>query len=85
MKYSYADFELAGVVRETVNLPKNMWKITDAEQFKWLDNKIGGSVKGYTWHHREIPGKMQFVPTEIHNSTIHNGGRTVNLWADAPR
>lgn len=34
MRYGFADFESAGVVKETVYLPEDMWKITDAEQFK---------------------------------------------------
>ena len=85
MRYGFADFESAGVVKETQYLPENMWKMSDAEQFKWLDEQIGGTVEGYTWHHTEIPGKMQLVPTGIHNITTHNGGRTAGMWADAPR
>lgn len=85
LRYGFADFESAGVVKETVYLPESMWKMTDAEQFKWLDEQIGGTVKGYTWHHTEIPGKMQLVPTGIHNITTHNGGRTAGMWADASR
>ena len=72
-------------LKETQYLPENMWKMSDAEQFKWLDEQIGGTVDGYTWHHTEIPGKMQLVPTGIHNITTHNGGRTAGMWADAPR
>ena len=85
MRYGFADFESAGVVKETQYLPENMWKMSNAEQFKWLDEQIGGTVDGYTWHHTEIPGKMQLVPTGIHNITTHNGGRTAGMWADAPR
>jgi hypothetical protein len=85
MRYGFADFESAGVVKETQYLPENMWKMSDAEQFKWLDEQIGGTVDGYTWHHTEIPGKMQLVPTGIHNITTHNGGRTAGMWVDAPR
>ncbi len=85
MRYGFADFESAGVVKETQLLPENMWKMSDAEQFKWLDEQIGGTIEGYTWHHTEIPGKMQLVPTGIHNITTHNGGRTAGMWADAPR
>ena len=85
MRYGFADFESAGVVKETQYLLENMWKMSDAEQFKWLDEQIGGTVDGYTWHHTEIPGKMQLVPTGIHNITTHNGGRTAGMWADAPR
>ena len=64
---------------------KEMWRLSDSEQFKWLDEKIGGHVNGYTWHHTEIPGKMELVPTGIHNIITHNGGRTKGMWADAPR
>ena len=85
MRYGFADFESAGVVKETQYLPENMWTVSDAEQFKWLDEQIGGTVEGYTWHHTETPGKMQLVPTGIHNITTHNGGRTAGMWADAPR
>ena len=85
MKYGFADFESAGVVKETVYLPEEMWKMSDAEQFKWLNEQIGGAMEGYTWHHTEVPGKMQLVPTGIHNITTHNGGRTTGMWADASR
>ncbi|MFC9710477.1 HNH endonuclease [Paenibacillus sp. NPDC056933] len=37
----------------------------------------------YTWHHTEVPGKMQLVPFCIHNITTHNGGRSTGMWADA--
>lgn len=32
-------------------------------------------ILDYTWHHTEISGKMQLVPTGIHNITLHNGGK----------
>ncbi|WP_442857215.1 HNH endonuclease signature motif containing protein [Butyrivibrio sp. INlla14] len=46
---------------------------------------MGGSVPGYTWHHAEIPGVMQLVPTGLHNIVSHNGGRSPGMWADAAR
>lgn len=76
MRYGFADFASAGVVEETVQLPKKFWKISDKEQFKWLDEQIGGTRKGMTWHHN---------PFGIHNITPHNGGRTKGMWADSPR
>ena len=85
VRYGFADFESAGVVMKTQYLPENMWKMSDAEQFKWLNEQNGGSVEGYTWHHTETPGEMQLVPAGIHNITTHNGGRTAGMWADAPR
>ena len=85
MRYGFADFRSAGLVEETVNLPEELWLKTDKEQFEWLNNKIGGFREGMTWHHTEIPGKMELVPFGIHNITPHNGGRTVGMWAYAPR
>ncbi|WP_254903153.1 HNH endonuclease [Bacillus toyonensis] len=38
-----------------------------------------------TWHHTEVPGKMQLVPYRIHGITVHNGGRTKGMWSHAPR
>ncbi|MEG0528419.1 MAG: HNH endonuclease, partial [Longicatena sp.] len=85
MKFGFADFAGAGVVEETVQLPEKFWKLLDEEQFKWLDEQIGGMRNGMTWHHTEVPGKMELVPFGIHNITAHNGGRTKGMWADAPR
>ncbi|MGE7902935.1 HNH endonuclease [Peribacillus sp. NPDC094092] len=85
MRYGFADFFGAGLVEETVYLPKDFWKLSDRKQFTWLDEQIGGHREGMTWHHTEIPGKMELVPYGIHNITPHNGGRTTGMWADAPR
>ena len=85
MRYGFADFKTPGLVKETVKLPENMWKLSDVEQFAWLNEQIGGKVEGYTWHHTETPGIMELVPTGIHDVTTHNGGRTVGMWADASR
>ncbi|MBC1553273.1 hypothetical protein HB901_11150 [Listeria booriae] len=85
LRYGYADFAKAGVVEKTVYLPESLWKMSDKEQFQWLDNSIGGHREGVTWHHTEIPGKMELVEYGIHNITPHNGGRTTGMWADAPR
>ncbi|WP_246141266.1 HNH endonuclease [Bacillus marasmi] len=85
MRYGFADFASAGVVEETVQLPEKFWKLSDKEQFKWLDEQIGGTRKGMTWHHTEVPGRIELVPFGIHNITPHNGGRTKGMWADAPR
>lgn len=51
-------------------------------QFAWLNEQIGGEVKGYTWHHSERAGIMQLIPFGIHNITTHNGGRSPGMWAD---
>ncbi len=85
LKQGFADFKAAGLVKETVYLPESKWKLSDAEQFKWLDEQIGGPIKGYTWHHTEVPGKMELIPMGIHNIIAHNGGRTTGMWAGYPR
>lgn len=85
MRYGFADFSRAGVVEETVYMPEKFWRLSDREQFKWLNEQIGGHREGMTWHHSEIPGKMELVPYGIHQITPHNGGRTTGMWADAPR
>ncbi|EOO28492.1 hypothetical protein ICM_02497 [Bacillus cereus BAG1X2-3] len=85
MRYGFADFKSAGLVVEIKQLPERLWLMSDEEQFKWLDNAIGGRPEGMTWHHTEVPGKMELVPFGIHNITIHNGGRSAGMWADAPR
>lgn len=33
---------------------------------------------GYTWHHHEDSGKMQLIPTDIHDYIKHNGGFSKN-------
>ncbi|HFR3767375.1 TPA: HNH endonuclease, partial [Streptococcus suis] len=85
MRFGFADFKGAGLVEEAVDLPKDLWLKSDAEQFKWLDEQIGGSHPGMTWHHTEIPGKMELVPTGIHNIITHNGGRSPGMWGYGPR
>ena len=35
-------------------------------------------VPGYTWHHHQERGRMQLVPTDIHDETGHTGG--MKMW-----
>lgn len=35
-------------------------------------------ISGLTWHHNEIPGKMQLVDSVTHDKCRHTGGR--NIW-----
>ena len=84
-KFGYADFAGAKQVVETLWLPEHMWKQSDYFQLKWLDEQIGGHRPDYSWHHSEVPGKMEQVPYGIHKVTSHNGGKSTGMWADAPR
>ncbi|WP_420802072.1 HNH endonuclease [Tumebacillus flagellatus] len=81
----YPDFEKAGVIQKVDELPESMWQSSDSAQFEWLDSRIpGGRPKGTTWHHSEIPGRMELVPFGVHNITFHKGGRSPGLWAYRP-
>ena len=81
LKYGIADFKGAGVVKLTKYIPEEMWLWSDKRQFAWLNEKIGGKVPGYTWHHSEMPGVMELMPRGIHNIIPHNGGRSPGMWA----
>lgn len=39
--------------------------------------EAGETPSGYTWHHGVEPGKMQLVPTRIHQVCTHYGGRSI--------
>ena len=43
------------------------------DQIKNGEPRIGG----LTWHHNEIPGKMQLVNADVHAATHHTGGRSI--------
>lgn len=34
-------------------------------------------ISGLTWHHSEIPGKMQLVDANDHSAARHTGGRSI--------
>lgn len=34
-------------------------------------------ISKLTWHHNEIPGKMQLVNADIHNTCKHTGGKSI--------
>lgn len=44
------------------------------EQIKNGDPRIAG----LTWHHNEVPGKMQLVKADVHSQCKHTGGKS--LW-----
>ncbi len=35
-------------------------------------------ISGLTWHHNEVPGKMQLVKADVHATCRHTGGKS--LW-----
>ena len=34
-------------------------------------------ISGLTWHHNELPGRMQLVNADVHNTCRHTGGRSI--------
>ncbi len=57
------------------NNPELKSKFTP-EQIEQIEN--GRTPSGYTWHHHQQDGKMQLVPTDIHDKSAHTGGKA--LW-----
>ncbi|MFB6468426.1 HNH endonuclease [Cytobacillus sp. Hz8] len=45
--------------------------------------KERAKIKGLTWHHHQVPGKMQLVVKDIHGSVNHLGGN--KLWGEGIR
>lgn len=85
-----------------VNLPENLLKASDTEQFRYCTEKLRTAIEnnpelekrftprqleqikngeprisGLTWHHSEIPGKMQLVNAAEHSICRHTGGRSI--------
>ena len=55
-----------------------------ANQAAGLGNS-GRSPEGFTWHHVEDGTTMQLLPTELHSSVPHTGGRAVAAARGAGR
>ena len=82
----FPDFEAAGLVHKVESLPEWLWKASDMAQFDWLDARLpGGRPAGTTWHHSDIPGRMELVDFGPHNTINHKGGRSPGMWASLPR
>ena len=47
--------------------PQQLEQIMDGEPY----------IKGMTWHHSEIPGRMELVETRIHAPSSHTGGNSI--------
>ncbi len=71
-QFKYCTGELA---KKIENVPELSDKFTDRQ----LEQIRNGEprISGLTWHHNEIPGKMQLVDAEIHGICRHTGGRSI--------
>jgi hypothetical protein len=58
-----------------------------AKQFtkQQLEQIMNGEpyIKGLTWHHSAIPGRMELVDSKLHATTGHTGGNTI--WCGGVR
>lgn len=70
--FSYCTEQLKQAIE---NNPELASKFTEEQ----LDQIINGSprIKGYTWHHCAETGRMQLVPTSMHTTYRHTGGKAI--------
>ena len=72
VQFKYCVKKLAKAIESNPELSKQFTP-KQLEQIKNGEPRISG----LTWHHSEIPGKMQLVNYDIHAKTGHTGGRDV--------
>lgn len=72
-QFKYCTQKLAKQLEKDPGLEKQ-FSSRQLEQIKNCEPRISG----LTWHHNEIPGKMQLVEADDHNVCRHTGGR--NVW-----
>lgn len=70
--FSYANEQLAEAINQNPAIGN---EFNDSQRAQIFANE---TPDGYTWHHSEVPGKLELVDEEIHADTGHDGGR--ELW-----
>ena len=73
VQFKYCTQRLAKAIEANPALASNFTP-RQLEQIKNRDARIGG----LTWHHNEIPGRMQLVDAQLHDTCRHTGGKS--LW-----
>lgn len=71
-QFKYCTQKLAKQIEANPDLAKQFTP-RQLEQIKNGEPRISG----LTWHHTEIPGKMQLVNATEHNTCRHTGGRSI--------
>lgn len=71
-QFKYCTQKLAKQIEKDSELAKQFTP-RQIEQIKNGEPRISG----LTWHHNEIPGKMQLVNANEHNICRHTGGRSI--------
>ena len=64
-------------LKEEIARNPELAKEFSPRQLKQIEN-CESKISNLTWHHNEIPGKMQLVDSKIHTDTRHTGG--YSLW-----
>lgn len=72
VQFKYCTERLKEEIAKNPELAKN-FSVRQLQQIENCEPRIGG----FTWHHNEIPGKMQLVNADIHAATHHTGGRSI--------
>jgi len=74
--------ECTRILKEAIEkgeVPKDIFNPQQIDQIE----KGRARIKGFTWHHHQVPGKMQLVLEDTHGSVSHLGGN--KLWGDGIR
>ncbi|SCA87120.1 hypothetical protein BGLY_3297 [Bacillus glycinifermentans] len=72
-QFSILNKKLYKQIKENPIIQKDLG-LTDKEV---LMLQAGFTPKKYTWHHHQIPGRMELVDSEIHAKTGHTGGQKI--------
>lgn len=73
--------ECTGLLKEAIEQGKISKDIFTPKQLRDIENGEA-RIKGLTWHHHQVPGKMQLVVSKTHKVN-HLGGN--KLWGDGIR
>ncbi|MFJ5771008.1 HNH endonuclease [Psychrobacillus sp. NPDC093180] len=73
--------ESTRLLKEAIEQGKTTTEIFTTKQLRDIENGEA-RIKGLTWHHHQVPGKMQLVVSKTHKVN-HLGGN--KLWGDGIR
>lgn len=78
MNYAFLKFQRKLALDPTLQkmFPKDVVEEILSRKLKRVNEPIYG-IKGYIWHHSEQMGVLELVPTELHNSVKHTGGKAI--------
>ncbi|WP_249927470.1 HNH endonuclease, partial [Heyndrickxia sporothermodurans] len=74
--------ECTRILKEAIEkgqVPRELFTPQQLDQIQ----KGRARIKGFTWHHHQVPGKMQLVLEDIHGAVNHLGGN--KLWGEGIR